>query len=766
VVVFEFAMNQELPSSFSNPCPSDFIKTSRHRARLLITCTCLLAAGAAQAVTNIFFNVSQTATLVVSNINSVTIQSGDYRFTYSADGYWSPGGGPATGRFFSIFWPNGVQAQAVTTGPLLGSGANITLKRADGKLFDLQAFTGKILANTAGAGGQFEITPQLGGNDAPGSPFMFDATGYGGQSFPHTPALSGYDTYKIHLWVDWAVTALTLIDTNPPMPPAENFTIAASVSPVGAGTAGGGGNYPSNSSCTISASANPGWAFQKWTENGGQVSTAANYMFTVRSNRTLLANFVPPFAVATSVWPSYGGTASSGGSFKSNSVVNVSATPIAGFVFLNWTEFGSTVSAQANYSFTITNDRALVANFAPAGVAATFDFDTGTPPVGPSQGMPATQTKNGVTATFSNLAGGWSVQNTFFYWQPAVFFGNFLYPSTWGSTMAVEFSQPVTNFTMSFFTGEVSSEYNTAGLILVTAYTNSTMTNPVATGSARGAWVSGAYPEGVLSFGSATPFTKVKIEVPSQNPVPSYLFFVDNIVVQLAAPPPPHAPPLAFGSAFYQLAGQPLAINIADLMWQDYDPDGEPVFLVGASATSSNGLALTTQATQILVPTNSLPDGFSYTIADERGVTASGTATISIITNVTSRAIALDPTVPGSVSVSFTGVPWYSYECQRATNGTFTGNARHMAGAGLGGRFDLHLGRFRRSCGQTTASVLSAAVYSLTNSRPKEDYENENDPYSHYGDIVSWIFARTTCSARCRRANSRLEQSRHALHGQ
>jgi hypothetical protein len=195
----------------------------------------------------------------------------------------------------------------------------------------------------------------------------------------------------------------------------------------------------------------------------------------------------------------------------------------------------------------------------------------------------------------------------------------------------------------------------------------------VATNSARGAWVSGAYPEGVLSFGSATPFTKVKIEVPSQSPVPSYLFWVDNIVVQLAAPLPPHAPPLAFGSAFYQLAGQPLTINLADLMWSDYDPDGEPVFFVGVSATTSNGLPLTIQGTQVLVPTNSLTDGFSYTITDDRGVTATGTATIAIITNVTSRAVSLVRAPDGAATVSFTGVPWHTYTAQRSTNVTFMG---------------------------------------------------------------------------------------------
>lgn len=287
--------------------------------------------------------------------------------------------------------------------------------------------------------------------------------------------------------------------------------------------------------------------------------------------------------------------------------------------------------------------------------------------------MPATQTKNGITATFSTLSGGWSVQDTFYYWVPAVFSGNFLYPSTWGSTLAVEFSEPVTNFTMSFFTGEVSSEYDTAGLMRVTAYTNSAMTNLVTIGSQRGAWVTGGYPEGVLSFGSTTAFAKVKIEIPSQSPAPSYLFFVDNIVVQTAAPPPPHVPPLAFGSDFYQIAGQPLTINMADLMWSDYDPDGEPVFFVDVSATTSNGLALTVQGEHILVPTNSLADGFNYTITDDQGITATGTARIFIISRPTVQWQTMDVTVPGEVTASLTGVPWHFYECQRATNVIFTG---------------------------------------------------------------------------------------------
>ena len=178
--------------------------------------TCgVLCAPAVRAVTNVYFNASQPMTVVSSNITAITISSSGYLFTYSQDGDFTGGlGGGPIGRFFTVVWPNGIQAQAYTAGPLSGTGANITVIRTDGNVFDLQSFTGKILLNTAGAGGAFEIMPQLNGNDAFTNPPQYDCTGYAGMSFPYTTALTGYDTYLIHMWGDFALTQLTLVDAS------------------------------------------------------------------------------------------------------------------------------------------------------------------------------------------------------------------------------------------------------------------------------------------------------------------------------------------------------------------------------------------------------------------------------------------------------------------------------------------------------------------------------------------------------------------------
>lgn len=183
----------------------------------------MLGAQAAQAVTTIFFNAGQTANVVATNMASTTISSSGYLFNYSLDNWWSSTGtGPPTGRFSSVVWPAGVEAQTITagpTGPLTTQiAASITIRRVDGLPFDLASFTGKILGNTAGAGAAFEIMPQLNGNDGLANPLTFDATGYAGNSFTYSPALTGYDTYIIGLWMDYALIQLNLVDASLPPP--------------------------------------------------------------------------------------------------------------------------------------------------------------------------------------------------------------------------------------------------------------------------------------------------------------------------------------------------------------------------------------------------------------------------------------------------------------------------------------------------------------------------------------------------------------------
>ncbi|NLX90395.1 MAG: hypothetical protein GXZ07_02185 [Firmicutes bacterium] len=69
------------------------------------------------------------------------------------------------------------------------------------------------------------------------------------------------------------------------------------------------------------------------------------------------------YTLTVSASPEDAGTVSGGGSFTSGSNVTVSATANSGYSFVNWTEGGAVVSSEANYSFVLSGNRTLVANF-------------------------------------------------------------------------------------------------------------------------------------------------------------------------------------------------------------------------------------------------------------------------------------------------------------------------------------------------------------------------------------------------------------------
>ncbi len=73
---------------------------------------------------------------------------------------------------------------------------------------------------------------------------------------------------------------------------AEGYRIDASVSPTHSGTVVGGGVYTSGADITLSASANPGYVFLNWTENGSVVGTDPSYALASGAHHALVANFL------------------------------------------------------------------------------------------------------------------------------------------------------------------------------------------------------------------------------------------------------------------------------------------------------------------------------------------------------------------------------------------------------------------------------------------------------------------------------------------
>lgn len=175
------------------------------------------------------------------------------------------------------------------------------------------------------------------------------------------------------------------------------YTITVSANPASAGIVNGGGSYNQGASVTVSATANTGYTFTNWTENGSVVSTNANYSFSATANRTLVANFTEnstpsdTYTVITYTNPTNGGYTIGEWDdgefihFPAGSSVTLEAIPYSGYTFTNWTEnsaTGTIVSTNAVYTFTINSNRVLYANFATSGgytytVAATANPTNG-----------------------------------------------------------------------------------------------------------------------------------------------------------------------------------------------------------------------------------------------------------------------------------------------------------------------------------------------------------------------------------------------------
>jgi hypothetical protein len=186
-----------------------------------------------------------------------------------------------------------------------------------------------------------------------------------------TPAFFGSNPWP---WVDpttgttYTLPAKARYDAGTPnqVPNQSSYSIAVTASPSSGGTVAGGGTFAAGSSDTVTATPNSGCTFVSWTENGTVVSTAASYTFTPTANRNLVANFNVPvvnYTIALSASPTAGGTVSGSGTFSSGTIQTVTATANSGYSFASWTQNGTVVSTGASYTFTLSSNTNLVANF-------------------------------------------------------------------------------------------------------------------------------------------------------------------------------------------------------------------------------------------------------------------------------------------------------------------------------------------------------------------------------------------------------------------
>ena len=153
--------------------------------------------------------------------------------------------------------------------------------------------------------------------------------------------------------------------------------VTATVNPDESGSVEGAGNFIIGTTCTLKATANSGYEFVNWTENGNVVSEEVEYSFIVPGDRSLVANFTKQtFNIAVSQNPQVGGIISGAGSYLYGAQAILKARANDDYEFVNWTENGMVISSEPTYSFTVVSNREFVANFIEKIVYYTIDISS------------------------------------------------------------------------------------------------------------------------------------------------------------------------------------------------------------------------------------------------------------------------------------------------------------------------------------------------------------------------------------------------------
>lgn len=157
----------------------------------------------------------------------------------------------------------------------------------------------------------------------------------------------------------------------------ETYTLTYTSASVAGGTVSGspvsGSKVAAGANVSLNAAANAEYTFKGWYEGTSVVSTEAAYSFSMPAKDYTLsavfeaevASYVFSYESSDDSMGSAESAARSGAKQKTGTALSVKATANAGYDFLGWYEGDASVSADAEYSFSMpAKDYALTAKFA------------------------------------------------------------------------------------------------------------------------------------------------------------------------------------------------------------------------------------------------------------------------------------------------------------------------------------------------------------------------------------------------------------------
>jgi hypothetical protein len=237
---------------------------------------------------------------------------------------------------------------------LLGMASFLTLAQT----YTIIVLTNPIEGGEVSGGGNYEY----------GTAITISATPNEGFNFvcwtEDSDTVSPYSNYTFAVTRDLTLIAHFTEET------VSYYNVGVSVTPWEWGTVSGGGSFAYGDETIISAVPAPGYDFERWTKDYIVFSTEPSFSFTVTENTNFIAWFVSSpveyFDIVAMTNPPEACPVGGGGNVPEGETISVwtsSSCDDGYYNFVNWLEDGLEVSTNPIYTFEVTRDRVLLANF-------------------------------------------------------------------------------------------------------------------------------------------------------------------------------------------------------------------------------------------------------------------------------------------------------------------------------------------------------------------------------------------------------------------